>query len=68
MQPEERSRKGTTAHSDEWENRFTAEEWSRLSALRQRIASLPDYRELGSDIRRLEFVRWLVQHGKLSEG
>lgn len=68
MQPEERSRHGTTAHPDEWESQFTAEEWRRLSALSQRISRLPDYRELELDICRLEFVRWLVQRGIFNEG
>lgn len=68
MPSEERSRNGTTAHPDVWKSRFSAEEWERLSALRERISSLPDYRELDLDICRLEFARWLVRHGKLSEG
>lgn len=68
MPSEERSSNGTTVHPDVWKSRFTAEEWGRLSALRERISSLPDYRELDLDICRLEFACWLVRHGKLSEG
>lgn len=68
MQPEEETGKPATVPTYMQGACFTHEEWTRLWALHQRIASLPDYRELGTDIRRLEFVRWLVQHGKLSEG
>jgi hypothetical protein len=46
---------------------FTPEEVSRLISLRQTFASHSDYRESMIDERRLEFVRWLLDHGKLSE-
>jgi hypothetical protein len=46
---------------------FSREECARLTALRERVQARPDYIELGLDIRRLEFARWLVLQGKLSE-
>lgn len=48
------------------ESSFTPEEIARLVALRARSRSLDI--EQGIDERRLTFARWLVDHGKLSEG
>jgi len=50
------------------DDRFTAEEVQRLTALRQRVASQPVQLDLGIDAGRLEFARWLVEQGRLSEG
>lgn len=47
---------------------FTPEEWARLNALRTNFRSRAEYLERVIDDRRLEFARWLVEHGKLSEG
>lgn len=47
---------------------LTAEEMWRLSVLLRRYGDQPLYVELGLDIRRLEFARWLVQRGVLNEG
>lgn len=47
---------------------FTAEELARLSALRQYFQQHPDHGDSQAEIRRLEFARWLVLHGNLSEG
>lgn len=46
---------------------WTVTEESRLSALRQQVQTYGPYHEFGLDRYRLEFVRWLVVHGKLSE-
>jgi hypothetical protein len=50
------------------DDHFTAEEAQRLNALRQRVVSQPVHLDLGFDARRLEFARWLVEQGRLSEG
>ncbi len=49
------------------DDRFTAEQVQRLTALRQRLALQPVHLDLGIDARRLEFARWLVEHGRLGE-
>jgi hypothetical protein len=49
------------------DDRFTAEEAQRLTALRQQVVSQPVHLDLGIDVRRLEFARWLVEQGHLSE-
>jgi hypothetical protein len=46
---------------------FTNEEMMRLRALRARADAHPDYEDRGIDERRLKFLRWLVEHGKLSD-
>lgn len=45
---------------------FTEAEIPRLSKLRRKLAEERKYMEL-VDYRRLEFVRWLVASGKLTE-
>lgn len=47
---------------------FSVEEIAQLAALREHFQIHPQYWECGIDDRRLEFARWLVQHGKLNEG
>lgn len=47
---------------------FTVEEVAQLCALRQYFQTHPDHSDADAAIRRLEFARWLVQHGKLIEG
>jgi hypothetical protein len=50
---------------------FTREESARLHTLRERmraLAPLDPGAELDLDLRRLEFTRWLVEQGNLSEG
>jgi hypothetical protein len=49
------------------DGRFTSEEGQRLIALRQRLALRPTPVDLDIDERRLQFARWLVEHGRLSE-
>lgn len=46
---------------------FTAEEVSRLTQLRGNFHVHSEYLERVTDERRLEFARWLLDHGKLSE-
>lgn len=53
----------TLAHADA----FTPEERAQLEALRARYADTHDCGEFGLDERRLRYVRWLVEHGCLSE-
>ena len=45
---------------------FTEAEMNRLSRLRRNLAECGKYQEL-VDYRRLQFVRWLVNNGKLTE-
>jgi hypothetical protein len=45
---------------------FTEAEMNRLSKLRRNLAECGKYQEL-VDYRRLQFVRWLVNNGKLTE-
>jgi hypothetical protein len=45
---------------------FTEAEMNRLSTLRRNFAEVGKYQEL-VDYRRLQFVRWLVNTGKLTE-
>jgi len=47
---------------------FTPEELARLNALRTDFHGRAEYLERVIDDRRLEFARWLVENGKLSEG
>lgn len=47
---------------------FTAEELSRLTELRQNYHMHAEYLERVIDDRRLEFGRWLLDHGKITEG
>lgn len=46
---------------------FTADEVSRLTHLRTNFHAHTEYLERVIDERRLEFARWLLDHGKLSE-
>jgi hypothetical protein len=50
------------------EGQFTPEELAKLLALRALVATLSPYDELGLDEKRLKFARWLVEHGRLSDG
>ena len=46
---------------------FTDEEIARLTDLRRSVYQQSNYVERALDETRLEFARWLKQHGKLSE-
>ncbi len=50
-----------TASAPQPDDRFTAEEAQRLTALQ------PVYRDVELDERRLQCARWLVEHGRLSD-
>ncbi len=47
---------------------FTAEEFVRLHKLRERYKIAGDCDEFGLDARRLRYVRWLVENGRIGEG
>ena len=46
---------------------FTADEMARLQSLRRNYYTHAEYLERVIDDRRLEFARWLLDHGKLNE-
>jgi hypothetical protein len=46
---------------------FSAVEIARLTELRHNFFAHTEYLERVIDERRLEFARWLLDHGKLSE-
>lgn len=46
---------------------FSADEIARLTELRHNFFAHTEYLERVIDERRLEFARWLLDHGKLSE-
>ena len=48
--------------------RFSEEEIQRLSALQQLRGERPDVLDRSIQEGRLQFVRWLVQHGRLGQG
>ncbi len=62
---EQRNQRGRAATEQEQPS-FTPEEIVKLAALQARSRSIDI--ELGLDERRLKFARWLVDHGRLSEG
>jgi hypothetical protein len=47
---------------------FTPAEIARLEALRKHYRTHPEPIGASIDVCRLKFARWLVQHGRLSEG
>ncbi|HEX8733183.1 MAG TPA: hypothetical protein VF725_14115 [Ktedonobacterales bacterium] len=46
---------------------FTPAETERLLALRQDFTGHAEHSELLLDLDELEFARWLVQHGRMTE-
>jgi len=46
---------------------FTSDEMSRLDALRRNYTNHAEYLERVIDDRRMEFARFLLEHGRLSE-
>ncbi len=68
MNPQGSGARPTTSPPDPLDARFTIEEKALLSRLRERVESNPNALDLVDiEQRRLEFARWLVQQGKLSE-
>lgn len=61
-----RRRGGSSTHVEQ--QCFAPQELAKLLELRARVESCGVNIELGLDERRLRFARWLVEHGKLSEG
>ena len=53
--------------SPEMADALTSEEMRRLDAFQRSCDYQPQYLEWEIDPRRLEFARWLVQHGRLSD-
>jgi len=47
---------------------LTDEEVWRLTMVQRRCGNQPHLLELGLDIRRLQFARWLVERGIVNEG
>lgn len=68
MFPQGLGPKSTMSQPDPLDERFTGEEKALLCRLRKRVESQPNPLDfVGIEKRRLEFARWLVQHGKLTE-
>ena len=66
--PHEQGTSPQTVDGAAWEGCFTVEEVAQLCALRQYFQAHSDHGDADAAIRRLEFARWLVQHGKLTDG
>lgn len=66
--PHEQGTPPQTVDSAAVEVCFTVEEVAQVCALRQYFQTHPDHGDSDAAIRRLEFARWRVQHGKLSDG
>lgn len=49
------------------EDQFTGEESARITSLRRQFLLYPDGFALDVNYRRLEFARWLIARGYLSE-
>ena len=68
MNPQRSGAQPTTSQPDPLDARFTVVEKALLARLRERVEShLNPLDFVGIEQQRLEFARWLVQHGKLSE-
>jgi hypothetical protein len=46
---------------------FTDKEAARLIHMKDNVANHIEYRELLAESRRLSFVRWLIDHNRLSQ-
>ena len=56
------------AHRAALASAFTQEGVARVEALRATCEATHDCGEFGLDLRRLRYVRWLVEHGRIGEG
>ncbi|GAC1388895.1 MAG: hypothetical protein NVSMB38_00930 [Ktedonobacteraceae bacterium] len=45
---------------------FSANEAERLIHMKDHVSDHAEYRELVAESRRLDFVRWLIEHDRLS--
>ncbi len=68
LNPHDRGMRPHASTSGTPEVYFTFAELARLRALRERFQAHPDHGDTDAALRRLEFARWLVQHGRLSDG
>jgi len=46
---------------------FTAAEADRLIFMKEHVAEQVEYREMVEEQHRLNFIRWLVEHDRISE-
>lgn len=46
---------------------FTAEEIAKLSYMKDHVADQVEYREMQEQQHRLDFIRWLVEHDRISK-
>ncbi len=45
---------------------FSVTEAERLVHMKDNVADQPEYREIVAESRRLDFVRWLIEHDRIS--
>ena len=67
MVPHEYSNSSPNARPITLNGNFTSDEVARLTDLRRNFFAHSEYLERVIDERRLEFARWLLDNGKLSE-
>ena len=67
MRPYEQDTTSRTTAIGVLADEFTSDEVAQVTALRRHAEAHPDRPEADAAIRRLEFARWLVQHGLLTD-
>ena len=45
---------------------FSVTEAERLVHMKDNVSEQPEYREIVAESRRLDFVRWLIEHNRIS--
>ena len=45
---------------------FSVTEAERLVHMKDNVSDQPEYREIVAESRRLDFVRWLIEHDRIS--
>lgn len=64
------SEQSYTTHSSDIQcllaNGFTEEEANRLLFMRDHVDEQIEYREMLEESRRLAFIRWLIEHNRMS--